>query len=322
MIVDMNDAMKKIMLLLLVLLVKPLLSQQDPQYNLYQFNQMTLNPAYAGARDAIAFVADIRKQWIGFSGTPTTVSASLHSPILNNKAGLGLNVFSDQIGAKSITGVYGNFAYIAKLNNRLKLSFGVRAGYLNYKFNFSKVNYKDANEVAYTDLANANKSALDIDAGLFLRSHTFFIGLSATHLNGANLYNKDYTVTSATGMTQNVSSAYALRSHLFLVAGKSFAFSENFVFSPGIMIKYVADNAALDLNLNVLLRQRIWLGIFLKQGYGAGALVQLYATDKLRIGYSYDTGIGSKKLLGSSHEIMLGFDFGKYKAKTLSPRFL
>lgn len=315
--------MKKIIVMLLVTLVKPLLSQQDPQYSLYQFNQMSINPAYAGARDAIAFVADMRKQWVGFSGAPTTISASLHAPVMNNKAGLGLNVFSDQIGAKSVTGVYGNFAYIAKLNNRLKLSFGLRAGYLNYKFNFSKVNYKDANESVYADLANANKSALDIDAGLYLRSNTFFVGLSATHLNGANLYSKDYTVVNATtGSSQNVSSAYALRSHLFLVAGKSFAINDNFVFSPGIMVKYVGNTGAMDLNLNFLLRQRIWLGVFLKQGYGAGALVQVYATEKLRIGYSYDTGIGSKKLLGSSHEIMIGFDFGKYKSKILSPRFL
>ena len=148
-------------------------AQQDPQYNLYQYNQMVINPAYAGARDAIAVVMDIRKQWVSFPGAPTTLGFSIHAPVLNNKVGLGFSAVSDQIGAKSITGAYGNFAYLLKLNNKYKLSFGLRAGYLNYKFNFSKVNYKDADETAITDLSNTNKGVVDIDAGLFLRSNTF-----------------------------------------------------------------------------------------------------------------------------------------------------
>ena len=71
-----------------------------------------------------------------------------------------------------------------------------------------------------------------------------------------------------------------------------------------------------------LVNKRVWLGVFLKQDYGVGMLAQVYATEKLRIGYAYDSGLGSKRILGSSHEIMIGFDFGNYKTKTVSPRFL
>jgi type IX secretion system PorP/SprF family membrane protein len=316
--------MKKIILTLFgCLFLVTSQAQQDPQYNLYQFNQMVINPAYAGARDAIAVILDVRKQWVSFPGAPTTLGFSVHAPVLNNKVGIGLSAVSDQIGAKSVTGAYGNFAYIAKLNNKCKLSFGLRAGYLNYKFNFSKVNYKDANETTLTDLSNTNKGVMDIDAGLFLKTNTFFVGLSATHLTQAKIYTQNYESTNAsTGITSNFTSSYALNSHLFFVMGKAFAVNENFVFSPSVMVKSVAGTAMADVNLNFLLKKRLWLGAFFKQGYGAGALIQVYATDKLRIGYSYDTGIGSKRLLGASHEVMLGFDFGNYKSKTLSPRFL
>jgi type IX secretion system PorP/SprF family membrane protein len=297
-------------------------AQQDPQYSLYQFNQMAINPAYAGARDAVAVVIDARKQWVSFPGAPTTLGFTVHSPLANNKIGLGLNVVSDQIGAKSVTGAYGNFAYILKLNNKFKLSFGLRAGYLNYKFNFSKVNYKDANETTITDLANTNKGTLDLDAGLFLKSNSFFMGLSASHLNRAKIYSADYTSLTSNGTTQNYTANYVLNTHLFFIIGKAFAFNENFVFSPSIMVRSVSAQRSADVNLNFLIKQRIWLGVYSRLGYGAGALIQVYATDKLRIGYSYDTGLGSQRLLGSSHEIMIGFDFGKYKSKTLSPRFL
>jgi type IX secretion system PorP/SprF family membrane protein len=297
-------------------------AQQDPQYSLYQFNQMVINPAYAGARDAIAIVVDGRKQWVSFPGAPTTLGFSVHAPVLNNKVGVGLNVVSDQIGAKSVTGAYGNFAYILKLNNKYKLSFGLRAGYLNYQFNFSKVTYKDANETTMSDLATANKGTVDFDAGLFLKSNSFFCGLSASHLNQAKIYSADYSSVNGLGTTQNYNTTYVLNSHLFFIIGKAFAVNENFIISPSIMVRRVREQTSTDINFNCLISKRLWLGLYSRVGYGFGALFQVYATDKLRIGYSYDTGLGGKKTLGSSHEIMLGFDFGNYKAKTLSPRFL
>ncbi len=307
---------------LLIGLMKPLKAQQDPQFSLYQFNQLAVNPAYAGARDAIAVVADMRKQWVSFPGAPTTLAFTAHAPVWNNKLGVGVNVLSDQIGAKSTTGIYGNVAYIMKLNNRLKLSFGLRAGYINYRFNFNKVNYKDLNESSAAGLSTINRSAFDVDAGLYLRSNSFFVGISSTHLNGAMLYNKDYTVTGLSGQTQNLNASYVLVPHIFLTAGKAFSLSENLVFSPSVMVRYVKTAVSADLNLNFLMYKRLWLGAFIRQDYGAGLLVQVHATEKLRIGYTYDAAIGGRKLLGSSHEIMIGFDFGNYKTKILSPRFL
>ena len=205
-----------IIICLLIGFIKPSEAQQDPQFSLYQFNQLAVNPAYAGARDAIAVVADMRKQWVSFPGAPTTLAFTTHAPVWNNKLGVGVNVLSDQIGAKSTTGVYGNLAYILKLNNRLRLSFGLRAGYINYRFNFNKVSYKDLNEASAAGLSTINRSAADIDAGLYLRSNSFFVGISSTHLNGASLYNKDYTVTGLSGQTQNLNSSYVLVPHFFL----------------------------------------------------------------------------------------------------------
>jgi type IX secretion system PorP/SprF family membrane protein len=311
-----------IMICFLMAFMKPLIAQQDPQFSLYQFNQLSVNPAYAGARDAIAVVADMRKQWVSFPGAPTTLAFTAHAPVWNNKMGVGINVLSDQIGAKSTTGVYGNVAYIMKLSNRLKLSFGLRAGYINYRFNFNKVNYKDPNEASAAEFSTINRSAADIDAGLYLHSNSFFVGISSTHINGARLYNKDYSVTGLSGQTQNLNASYVLIPHFFLTAGKAFSLSENLVFSPSVMVRYVKTAVSADLNLNFLIHKRLWLGAFIKQSYGAGMLVQIYATEKLRIGYTYDAALGGKKLLGSSHEIMIGFDFGNYKTKTLSPRFL
>ena len=138
--------------------------------------------------------------------------------------------------------------------------FNLRAGYLNYNFNFSKVNYKDENETTVSDNTKTNGGNLDLDAGLFLKSNSFFAGLSITHLNNAVLYNANYTVTptgSATPVFYN--SNYQLNSHLFFVIGKSFAVNENFLISPSFMLKSVSTVQTLDLNLNFFLNKRVWI---------------------------------------------------------------
>lgn len=315
--------MKKIIFSTLVFSCLNIFSQQDAQYSLYQFNQLVINPAYAGARDGIAAVIDARKQWVGFAGSPTTAAFSIHSAVLNKKLGVGINALSDQIGAKKVTGVYANVSYILKLNNKFKLSFGVRAGYSNYKFDFKNVSYKDqANETALTDLANTNRGTFDMDAGIYLKSNTFYVGVSATHLNNGVLYKNSFKMMNTAGNINDYTLNYSLMPHLFLTVGKTFVVSESFLISPSVMVKYSQYSPSVDVNLNFFLIKKLWLGAFYRSDYGVGALFQVYVTKQLRIGYSFDTGLGPRHVLGGSHELMLGFDFGQEKAKAVSPRFL
>lgn len=313
--------MKKAIILVVVLSATKSFAQQDPQYNLYQYNQMVINPAYAGARDAIALVTDVRKQWLAFPGAPTTAVFSVHSPVANDKVGLGLSIINDKIGSKTVSSAYANFSYILKVNNKTKLAFGARAGYSSYKFNFSDVKYKETDDAVVNDLSSSNKGSLDVDAGLYLRTNTFYMGLSATHLNNGKVYNGEFTVRDTSG-NKDYSISYILRPHVFLTMGKSFVVNENFLIVPSLMVKNVMSKTTVDVNLNFFAAKRIWFGGFVRQGFGFGGLFQVYITNQFRLGYSYDVGTGTRKNLGSSHEIMLGFDIKKNKSKTVSPRFL
>ena len=115
--------MKKILLLLSIVLSLPVFSQQDPQYSQYQFNQMIIIPAYAGTKDVLSAVIDVRKQWSGFDGSPKTQSLSFHGPLRKKRIGLGLSAYNDAIGPKRVTAAYGNISYILPLSSKLKLSF-------------------------------------------------------------------------------------------------------------------------------------------------------------------------------------------------------
>jgi len=309
--------MKRLLIIVMGTLVlsRGMDAQQDPQYSLYQFNQMILNPAYAGARDALAIVALRRDQWVSFPGAPKTTCISAHTPIMNKNIGLGITVIRDELGPRSTTGFYGNFAYILKLNQKFKLSFGLNGGYNRYQFDFSKISFQKE-EAPPELLQNLTKGTLDINGGLFLRSHTFFVGLSASHINNPKVYSYEASVGNAGKFS------YKVHTHLFFTIGNSFVFNKDVVFAPTILVKQVTDDLGFDVNLNFFLFKRMWLGAFYRSEYGPGALMQFYATDKFRVGLSYDTGLGSASKLGSSFEVMLGFDFAGAKSKMINPRFL
>ena len=275
---------------------------------------MIINPAYAGARDGLSVVASVRNQWSGFDGAPKNSCISLHGPVLNKHIGVGLTIINDEMGPRNLLGVYGNFAYILKLSNKWKMSMGVNAGYNRFQFNFGKLNFKTTeNNIAFTQ--TQNYGALDINAGIYLRTNSFFIGMSFTHIAAKKIY--DLPLSNNGG-----SISYRLRTHNFFTLGKSFKLSDNAIFAPTLLFKSVDNSKQMDINLNFFLYKKLWLGAFVKGGYGPGFLFQYYITNKLRVGYSYDTGLVNARRLGGSHEIMIGFDFSGTKAKMLSPRFL
>jgi type IX secretion system PorP/SprF family membrane protein len=315
--------MKKILVLFSCVFTLSFLAQQDPQYSQYQFNQMIINPAYAGTKDALSAVVDVRSQWSGFDGSPKTQSFSLHGPILKKRLGLGLSAYNDAIGPKRITAAYGNISYIMPISNSLKLSFGLRGGLVNYVYDFNKMNYKDPGEFNAVSNIITNKLKADFDAGIYLKSNSFYAGVSATHLNAAYIYNNKVSYTNITGNQIEYDLAYKLNTHIFGIISKGFSVGENLVINPTLIYKGTKSISNIDGNVNFLIKQRVWLGVFYRSDVTIGALAQFIITDRIKIGYSFDTGMGKvQKRLGNGHEIMIGFDFNTFKAKMLSPRYL
>jgi type IX secretion system PorP/SprF family membrane protein len=289
-------------------------AQQDPQYSLYQFNPLIINPAYAGARDGLSTVASIRNQWSGFSDL-RTICLSLHKPILSKKLGVGLTLVNDKIGPRNATGVYANAAYLLKLTSKLKLSFGLNVGFNRYQYNYSKITFSTA-EIPADFSQNQTQNLLDLNSGVYLKSNSFFAGISISHLNRPSVYRYG-AVSANTG-----SYSYTLRNHIFITAGKSFMLNDNLIFAPTLLIKNVKAKTSADINANFFIQKKLWLGAFYRFGYGPGGLLQYYVTNKLRVAYSYDTGLNDARRLGGSHEVMLGFDFSGTKTKMMNPRFL
>ncbi|MEM9823636.1 MAG: PorP/SprF family type IX secretion system membrane protein, partial [Bacteroidota bacterium] len=92
--------MRKIYTLFAFLLItgSSLYAQQDAMFTKYMFNSLVYNPAYAGAKDHLAVGLLHRTQWWGIEGGPNTQSFVIHTPMKNERVGVGLSAVNDVIG--------------------------------------------------------------------------------------------------------------------------------------------------------------------------------------------------------------------------------
>lgn len=286
--------------------------QQDPQYSQYMFNQLVLNPAYAGSKEALSSSLILRNQWVGLDGAPKTVTFSIHAPLKKKKVGLGMSIIGDQVGPVKSIGLLGSYAYRIPIGNG-RLSFGLRAGIYDYSYNWADITYKDQNDI-YNTQNTTSKIVPTADAGIYYYTNTLYTGLSFTHLYNGRLT----SVSNADGDDA------VLSPHMFFTLGKSWSLSDKLTFAPSLVVK-AAKGAPVtaDLNACFLIKERVWLGASFRTGYGVVALVQFQLTDKLKLGYSYDIGLNKiGRYGGGSHEIMIGYDFNIFRSKMLSPRYL
>ena len=102
-------------------------AQYDAMFTQYMFNEMFINPAYAGSKEAMNATLLHRQQWVSFPGRPVTTSFSLHGPLQDDKMGLGLSVLSEKIGVLNRSLIYGSYAYRLPLAKG-KLAMGLMGG--------------------------------------------------------------------------------------------------------------------------------------------------------------------------------------------------
>jgi type IX secretion system PorP/SprF family membrane protein len=105
-----------------LLTVNTATAQYDGLFTQYMFNEMFINPAYAGSKEAMSATLVHRQQWVNFPGRPVTTSFSAHGPLMENKMGVGLSFLNEKIGVLSRNLIYGTYAYRLKVKENAYLS--------------------------------------------------------------------------------------------------------------------------------------------------------------------------------------------------------
>jgi len=289
------------------------MAQQEVMVSQYMFNGLFINPAYAGSHPYWSSSLLHRSQWVDLDGAPTTQLLAIDGPVMDNKMGLGFTLINDQIGVSRDLEFAGNYAYHMQVGQKSRLSLGIKAGLSAYSAKLSDLTYWDQNDQVFqNDISN--EIVGKFGAGIYWYSERAFAGLSVP-----TIYAADKKLSS---QIESTTENYFTQ-HYYLNAGYVFKISETIDLKPSILVKYLPEAPVqADINCNALFRNTLWLGISYRTGDAVVAIVEYQVIPKLRIGYAYDATTSKLNNYSSgSHEIMLGFDFGRDLAKIKSPRY-
>jgi type IX secretion system PorP/SprF family membrane protein len=287
-----------------------LLGQMFPLSDHYDVNALAINPAYAGCQDALSLTASYRNQWVGFKDAPKSYILSVHSPVYNDRIGLGLLVENNSIGIFRETSFFGNYAYRMELGEG-KLAMGLGFGVTVTNIAWNELIAADPNDV---QLMNSAKSGVlpNFSFGVYYYTKKYYLGISLpVFLN--------HELDESTGkykISNNFSGC-----NYFLSAGYELGISPQVRFLPSVLIKYHPDNPVqIDLNARISLKDLVWMGMGYRSKNMVVAMVQCQLNYQLRMGYSYDYNFGDiGKYFNGSHEIVLNYIF-RYSRKVTGPR--
>jgi type IX secretion system PorP/SprF family membrane protein len=298
--------MKKSIIIIAVLLFSPMLviAQQSGIYSQYMFNGLAINPAYAGYDGMLSMTALGRLQSIGLEGSPSTQTFSVHTPIVNDKIGVGLQVFHENIGVTDQSGVYASYSYkifFAKLT----LSLGLQAGVNFYRTNYSNLVTADPGDPVFSN--DTRSTTPNIGSGAMLTSERLFVGLSMPQMLAAG--NKDNVIV------QEIP--------LILFGGYVLDLTPGLKLRPSMLAKMVnGEPVEWNINAHLLVKDILWVGASFRPVNAITMMLQLQLTEQLTFGYSYDASIGEISSIESgSHEFMLNYRFRFAKKGLVSPRY-
>ena len=263
-------------------------AQQLPQFTQYMFNTISINPAYAGSRETLSVVGLHRSQWVGLEGAPTTQTLSVHTPLRNEKIGLGLSFINDELGYQNFQYAYVDFSYTVQTD-------------------FRAAEFDDPVIYGYE-----NRWKPNIGAGVYWHSNRWYLGLSAPRM-----LNTDYNGEQEFEALERLS--------YYFTGGYVFDLGGTTKFKPSYMLK--ATNGAplsLDLTANFLFNEVFWLGgsyRFDEYTSAIGAIADFQVSKQLRIGYAYEYPFSDfRPYTSGTHEILLMFEIFKSK-RIKSPRY-
>jgi len=321
--------MKKLIILIagsFLLLSRQVSAQQDAQYSQYMFNGIYINPAYAGYKEVLNVHSFYRSQWTGITGAPRSMSLAVDAIANSGNVGLALQVASDKLGAQTNLSIYGNYAYRIRMNDdgssRLALGLGLGMVQLGIDGSLLNPNNPEPNQ----PVGMQSTIVPDARAGVYFANDKFYAGFSADNLIATYINIDRYAFIPQP------------KPHYYLTAGALFPLSEDFQVKPSFLLKDDRGGpTSLDLNAFLMIKDFIWVGGSYRTGVklydksylqrdltarnSAVASIQIFPSEKLRIGYGYDFSIGPLQGYSSgTHEISLSYSFIKPNIRLATPR--
>ena len=158
-------------------------AQYDVSFSHFWDMEPYYNPAAAGKENKLNVAAAYAMSFTGFENNPKSMYIGADMPIyfLKKYHGVGVSLLNDQIGLFTHQRLALQYAYKQKLFGGT-LSIGLQLGFISEKFDGSKVDVEDSSDPALTK-SDVNGSAMDLAAGIYYTHGSWYVGVSAQHIN-------------------------------------------------------------------------------------------------------------------------------------------
>ncbi|MGC4023349.1 MAG: type IX secretion system membrane protein PorP/SprF [Cyclobacteriaceae bacterium] len=294
--------MKKIFIVTFFLISFACKSQLYPVFTQYYFNELMINPAYAGAHVQLSATTTYRNQWINFPGAPKTFSLSAHSSFFKGKVGLGFMLNEDRIGSYANQDLTISYAYKIKFPNST-LSFGVQAMGYFIKADFSSLNLQSMNQnppQGDPQFVPYNQFKPNVGTGVYFNKKNFFIGFSVPYLINTNF-------TSVDKIANNLKQAR----NYFLRSGFIAKLSNNVKINPSVLIRaQEGQPMSLDINNSFIFYDVFAAGFSYRSGDSIIGFISLQLLENLYFNYSYDfTTSDLRPFSAGTQEFMLNYRY-------------
>ena len=311
-------------------------AQQSPMFTNYHFNSLIFNPAYAGSNEHLALNLSHRQQWLGFDGAPVTQTLTAHSPLKNERVGIGFALINDKIGPGGSTDMAASYAYRMQVgpSKKLKLSLGLQASVVNWRGKFSEITVEHSDDQSFQQ--NLSRWLPNFGAGAYLYGEKFYLGLGCPRI-----------IENDLRKAKNETEGLFAKNYrnLFFSAGAAFPFNgDQLVFRPSILVQNtgffsdlkkegpgqnIGGPMSANLGAAVLFRQMFWVGssyrtaLSGKSSHDSANLWFAWSLKNgMRFGAAYDITLSKVRTASSnSFEIMLGYEFDVKVKQVASPRY-
>lgn len=318
-----NENMKKYHQLLIILLVCTsygMEAQQMPYFINQSLNNYFYNPAFVGHDSVGSMYLGHRQQWVSMPDAPVSTGATIETPILKGRVGVGATAYLDQTHLFKKTSALMSYAYHLKLSKTKihRLSIGLSVGFLSQSFDIAKAKPEQEYDNA---TYNVNPSALtyDIGFGLNYQYQKFNIGIAVPQITGSQVNYVDQTSVNPGGVYNIQRNFMGKASYLF-----ELGYIKYFKIEPSLLFRYFPGMPyTFDFNGLVRYKDDFLVGAGYRFGNdklmtaGIHGTIGIKVAKSFTIAYSYETPLDPIAMngLGGTHEFLIGINFGSMKKK-------
>ncbi len=310
--------MKKYFLIIVLIQISYFVKAQDPHFTQFFSSPLTLNPAYTGKIDGnVRFAGNFRNQWGQFSNGFKTYTASADFKIeneslaYNDNLGIGILMLNDKAGTAGLKTNYIGLsaAYHKALDEEgfQYISAGFQAAHVTKNVDYNKLIFENQLTNTGFDLGlSSNENNLlptlkywDVNVGLLYsnaptENSNFYAGVSVYHVNSP----KESFLVGDIKIPQR----YTLHGGGYFAIGGSTQFHFSGMYTRQANASELLAGGAFAFNANGDWQENptnIYLGGWNRFGDAFSPYAAIEFAN-VRIGYSYDFNISSKKTISNS----------------------